>query len=163
MLGWLPVAVGLTALLRGLPVLMAAPQFLRHLRGPVGSPLLLSAIVPLLLANRPGRPPRRVVGRALLLPLFRLVTLLLPERAILFLSFFFFTLLFLAFLLLAFLLLACLAVLGVSGNYDCEKQREYRRAGDSDSLHGDTSTTRSTGQRVTLSGILTPGYAPLHR
>ena len=79
MLRWLPVAVGLTALLRGLPVLMAAPQFLRHLCGPVGRPLLLSAIVPLLLANRPGpRLPLLVVGRALLLPLFLLVSFLLP-------------------------------------------------------------------------------------
>jgi hypothetical protein len=55
MLGWLPVAVGLPARLRGLPILMATPQFLRRLRGPIGMPLLLSAIMPLLLANRrPG-------------------------------------------------------------------------------------------------------------
>jgi hypothetical protein len=80
MLRWLPVAVGLTTLLRGLPVLMAAPQFLRRLRGPVGRPLLLSAIVPLLLAQRPGpRLPLLVVGRALLLlPRFLLVLFLLP-------------------------------------------------------------------------------------
>jgi len=51
----------------------------------------------------------------------------------------------LAFLSLAFLSLAFLAVLSVSSNYDYEKQPEYRRAGDSNSLHGDASITRSTG------------------
>jgi hypothetical protein len=141
MLRWLPVAVGLTTLLRGLPVLMAAPQFLRRLRGPVGRPLLLGAIVPLLLANRPGpRLPLLTVGRALLLPRLLLVLFLLPQRVILLLPF-----LFLPFLFLPFLSLAFLAMLGVSSNCDYEKQGEYRRAGDSNSLHGDTSMTRSTG------------------
>jgi len=110
------------------------------LRGPVGRPLLLSAIVPLLLANRPGpRLPPLVVGRALL-PLFLLVSFLLPKRVILFLLFLLFP-----FLLLPFLSLASLAVLGVSSNSDYEKQGEYRRSADSDSLHVDTSITPSTG------------------
>jgi len=124
MLGWLPVAVGLTALLRGLPVLMAAPQFLRHLRGPVGRPLLLSAIVPLLLANRPGpRLPPLVVGRALL-PLFLLVSFLLPKRVILFLPFLLFP-----FLLFPFLSLASLVfgLLGRAGRIQQFRLREARR------------------------------------
>jgi len=114
----------------------------------------LSAIVPLLLANRPGpRLPPLVVGRALL-PLFLLVSFLLPKRVILFLPFLLLPFLLLPFLSLPFLSLASLslaslslaslAVLGVSSNSDYEKQGEYRRSADSDSLHVDTSITPST-------------------
>jgi hypothetical protein len=53
MLRRLSVAVGLTPLLGGLPVLTPVSHFLRLLGGPVGWALLLRAIVALLRAIRP--------------------------------------------------------------------------------------------------------------
>ena len=84
-------------------VLMAAPQFLRRLRRPVGRPLLLSAIVPFLLANASGSRLQPLATRRALPPTCLLVSFLLHLRVILF---------------LLFLPSAFVAVLGVSRNYE---------------------------------------------